>query len=379
MSSKLEFVEKASRDGANVAALCREYGISRQTGYKLLRRYAKQGYDGLEERSRRPKSTPLSTAEDVVAAVLTLRQRHPRWGAKKLMVVLRRTLGEDTPSVRTVHRLLMRFGQVKRRGVKPQLSLVEHAPKVEVKAPNDLWTIDFKGWWRTRDGKRCDPLTVRDAHSRFVLALELVERATTENVRAVMERLFRRYGLPKAIQSDNGSPFICSQSMAGLTALSAWWVSLGIVVIRSRPAKPQDNGGHERMHADVAGDLETNPAASRASQQRACSRWRQVFNHVRPHEALGQRTPAAVYKSSRRRYGAQRTSYPLNWIKRSVGPGGSVSVAGDEYFLSTALRGHVVALEPTRGMRCRVWLRSMPLGEVEIANVEPHQLQRLAG
>lgn len=381
MSSKIEFVEKASKPKANISALCREAGISRETGYKLLRRFKKRGYEGLEEESRRPKSTPLATAEDVVAAVLAVRKRHPRWGAKKLMVVLRRSLGEATPSVRTVHRLLKRFGRIKPRRTKPQLSIVDSAPNVVATKPNDVWTIDFKGWWRTGDGERVNPLTVRDASSRFVLALELVEQGTGELVRSVMRKLFRRYGLPSAIQCDNGSPFISSQSMGGLTKLSAWWVSLGIKLVRSRPGAPQDNGAHERMHVDVAGDLEADPEDTVLLQQRACRRWRQVFNHVRPHEALAQRTPAEVYKPSARKYGVQRVLVPTAWVTRKVSVGGQISVNGDELFISTSLAGYAVALEPLlgRGLRHRVWFYGMQLGEVEVAGVRADELHRLAG
>jgi putative transposase len=381
MSSKIEFVEKASKPKANISALCREHGISRETGYKLLRRFKARGYDGLEEESRRPKTTPLATAEDVIAAVLAVRRRHPRWGAKKLMVVLRRSLGEATPSVRTVHRLLKRFGRIKPRRTKPQLSVVDTAPNVVAKKPNDVWTIDFKGWWRTGDGERVNPLTIRDAHSRFVLAFELVESCTGDVVREVMLRLFRRYGLPSAIQCDNGSPFISTQSMGGLTKLSAWWVSLGIRLVRSRPASPQDNGAHERMHADIAGDLESDPEDTLLLQQRACRRWRQVFNHIRPHEALKQRTPAEVYKPSARKYAVQRPLFPSEWLKRKVSVNGMIGVDSDDIFISTALEGYTIGLEACRGrgLRHRVWFYGLRLGEVEVAGVRADRLHRLAG
>lgn len=378
MSSKLQFIEEATKPRANISAVCEKHGISRQTGYKLLRRFKARGYDGLEEESRRPKSTPLATAEEVVAAVVALRRRHPRWGAKKLRVVLQRSLGDATPSVRTTHRLLKRFGQIGPRRIKAQLSIVEDAPNVFAKAPNDIWTIDFKGWWRTRSGDRVDPLTIRDAFSRFVLVSELVETCTASNVRAIMERLFRRYGLPKAIQCDNGPPFICMQAMGGLTTLSAWWVSLGIKLVRSRPGKPQDNGAHERMHLDIAGDLQANPEDTLERQRRAIRRWRQVFNHVRPHEALGQRTPAEVYKPSGRRYEVQRVTFPAHWEVRKVSLNGMIGVAGDNVFISTGLRGHWVGLEPTgQGLRCRVWFYGAKIGEVEVASLPADQLRKI--
>jgi len=161
------------------------------------------------------------------------------------------------------------------------ISVVERAPTVLAQAPNDVWTVDFKGWWRTLNGERCEPLTVRDAFSRYVLATVACS-TKLRDVRPIFERLFARHGVPKAIQCDNGVPFVSVRSRAGLSTLSAWWVSLGIRLVRSRPGCPQDNGGHERMHADVRADVQRHPAATREQQQRQLDRWRQEFNHVRP-------------------------------------------------------------------------------------------------
>lgn len=301
MSLKIEFVQKASRRGARMAELCREYEISRETGYKWLNRYKREGPSGLEERSRRPKSVPLATAEDLVLAIVKVRDRKPRWGPKKLRSLLQREFGDQAPSVSTIARVLRRFGLVRQQSRFRRLSVVERAPTVRACACNEIWTVDFKGWWRARDGQRCEPLTVRDAFSRYVLAIKVMKSPSMEAVRAVFEQLFRRYGVPASIQCDNGVPFICVQSRGGLTRLSAWWVSLGMKVIRSRPGCPQDNGGHERMHRDMAADLQTLPAGSMAAEQKACDKWRLDFNHVRPHEALGGRVPADVYKLSQRR------------------------------------------------------------------------------
>lgn len=378
MSSKIEFVEKASQRDANVSALCREYGISRQTGHKWLKRYKEHGYEGLDEESRRPASTPLATGEDIVAALLALRADHPRWGPKKLVVVLRRTFGELTPSEQTVHRILRRFGQTRLRRKKRGLSVVERAPDATAAASNDIWTIDFKGWWRSEDGTRCEPLTIRDAFSRFVLTVKLLERSTGDRVRLAMHRLFRRHGVPKAIQCDNGSPFISAQSAAGLTKLSAWWVSLGIVVVRSRPACPQDNGAHERMHADIAGDLQIDPAATFALQQRACDRWVKVFNYVRPHEALGGKTPVERYVSAPSKVCATMYAYPDGWIRRSVGKNGSIRIGGEDYFVSTALQGYQVGLQPSKGLRYRVWFHAVDLGEIEVADEAFCRVKRIA-
>jgi putative transposase len=377
MTSKIAFMKQATKARANIAALCREHGISRQTAYKWLKRYRQQGPDGLEENSRRPRSTPLATGEEVVAALLMARAGHPRWGPRKLIGLLRRQFGDATPSERTVARVLDRFGQVRHRRKRRGLSVVERAPQVSAKAANDVWTIDFKGWWRTANGSRCDPLTVRDAFSRFVLALTLLPRTTASEVRAVLERLFCRYGVPKAIQCDNGVPFISVRSLAGLSQLSAWWVSLGIKIVRSRPGCPQDNGGHERMHVDVAGDLQAMPEATTLRQQRACDRWRQEFNHVRPHDALRGRTPAELYKAAPTRPVMRPPLYPAGWLVRRVTKGGAIGNSNDGQFLSTALAGYYVGLQPIAGLRYRAWFYDVDLGELELVPAR-RVLSRLA-
>jgi len=367
MSLKMEFVEKASKPDANVAALCREFGISRETGHKWLRRFREQGYGGLEDKSRRPVSSPLSTAEALVLATLEAREAYPRWGPKKLVEVLRRRFGNQTPSRATIARVLERFGVVRRRRRLRPLSVIERAPEVVAKACNDVWTVDFKGWWRTRDGARCEPLTVRDAFSRYVLCVKLVEATTVEEVRKEFERLFRRYGVPRAIQCDNGEPFISVRSRAGLTRLSAWWVSLGIVIVRSRPGCPQDNGGHERMHRDVSMDVQAAPGDNRPSEQRALDRWRQQFNHVRPHEALGGKTPAEFYHPERRPMVAPRWQYPTGWLVRRVsGSDGFISVHHEVLCVGRPFIGHHIAIEPLDGSTGRLWFRDVDLGELQL-------------
>jgi putative transposase len=367
MSSKIAFIDEAKKPNANIAELCRAHGISRQTGYKWLKRFRTRGYAGLEEASRRPRSTPLATGEEIVAALLTARVGHPRWGPRKLARILRREFGDATPSERTVARILERFGQVRHRRQRRGLSVVERAPQVSAQASNDVWTIDFKGWWRATDGGRCDPLTVRDAYSRFVLAIALLPRASGDEVRRVLARVFRRYGIPRAIQCDNGSPFVNTRSLVGLTKLSAWWISLGIRIVRSRPGCPQDNGGHERMHLDLAADLQATPAATVALQQRACDRWRQEFNHVRPHDALKGQTPAEVYRPSRSHLTVRPPVYPAGWSTRRVSLNGEFSDGTAGYFLTNALGGYLIGLEPKSGLRYRAWFYDVDLGEVELA------------
>lgn len=366
MSLKIEFVQLATAPGANVSALCRQYGIRRQTGHKWIKRFNESGYDGLEEHSRRPRHTPLAAGEDIVVAIVDAREAHPTWGPHKLRVVLSRQFGQAAPSESTIARVLKRFDKVRRRKHRPPVSVVTQAPSVDVKESNDVWTVDYKGWWRARNGERCEPLTVRDAFSRFVLATEVLSGTNQVDARTVFTRLFKRYGVPKAIQCDNGSPFIASNARAGISKLSAWWISLGIKVIRSRPAHPQDNGAHERMHKDMASEIEVVPSGNRASQQRACSKWRQEFNHVRPHDAIGDKTPAEVYKRSGRVARQHKAVYPSHWLVRKVNRVGQVKIANEHYFVSTSLTGYQVALQPIDALHWRVYFYDIDLGLVEV-------------
>lgn len=367
MSQKVEFIDRAMKPGARMSSLCREYGISRETGYKWLGRFKREGPDGLEEHSRRPHATPLATAEEVVAAVLELRERYPRRGPKKLVVLLRSKLGAATPSVATVARILKRFGMVRQKSLfRRAPSLVERPPEMRATSPNELWTVDFKGWWASRDGQRCEPLTVRDAFSRFILAIKVLASPSMSQTRAAFTALFKKYGVPAAIQVDNGTPFINVRARGGLTGLSAWWVSLGIRVVRSRRGCPQDNGAHERMHRDMRADLQAYPAGSRLAEQRACDRWRLEFNRVRPHEALGGKTPSDLYRRSERRPVKTSFMYPPDWIVRTVREQGRIKVAHTDVHIGMALVRERIALQPLGGASHRIWFRELDLGTVEL-------------
>lgn len=365
MSLKIDFVERAKK-GEKIAPLCKEFGVSRTTGHKWIKRFEEFGYAGLEEESRRPKTAPLATAEDIVLAVLEARDAHPRWGPQKLQILLKRRFGEQMPGERTVARILKRANKVHARRRHRPTDVIERAPQERVEAPNDVWTADFKGWWRAANGTRCEPLTVRDAFSRYVLAITLCRARTTDS-RAVFERVFRKYGLPSVIQCDNGVPFVSVRAVAGISALSAWWMSMGIRLVRSRPGCPQDNGGHERMHRDVSADVQFEPAANLEAQQRALDRWRQQFNHVRPHQALGGKTPAEVYTPSpRKSLDPQPYEYPEHFRVYRVTNRGMIYVRRVQYFVSASLTGYEVALEPVDACHVRIWFRSLDLGVIEI-------------
>jgi putative transposase len=315
-----EFVLRAKAPDVQFSGLCREFGISRKTGYKWVQRYDARGVVALSDMSRRPLRI-VSTSGEVVVHLLELRDQHPRWGPKKMRALLLRTFSKkQVPSVRTIGRIFDRLGIERIRRIRVRVLVpARAAPVILAKSPNDTWTVDFKGWWRTTNGKRADPLTVRDACSRFVLCVKLMHTTKTEVLQREFLTLFQKYGLPKVIHVDNGSPFASTKSRRGMSRLSAWWTALGIRVSFSRVASPQDNGGHERMHADIALDLQANPKASLQAQQKACDAWVAVFNQVRPHEALKMATPASRYRRSPRPYkGIREPRYPLRWQVRKV-------------------------------------------------------------
>jgi transposase InsO family protein len=370
-----EFVLKALAQDVPFRELCREFSISRKTGYKWLERFHEHGFEGLVDQSTRPEKSPGRTSGEIAVEIIRLRQAHPTWGPKKIRKLLskRLPLEAELPSLRTISRVLTRvhLNHPKKRRRRPadQGWMLQATRKhIVVEAPNDGWTVDFKGWWTTRDGRRCEPLTVRDAFSRFILALRILPRSDTDGVRAVFEELFERHGLPKAIQSDNGAPFAAGRSLAGLTKLSAWWITLGIDVVRSRPGCPQDNGAHERMHADISIELQTQSAQSIRAQQRACDDWRTEFNHIRPHEALALETPADVYRSSPRRLMRARIGgFPDDTEIVKLGPYGKFWLDGRHHvFVSSSLGGMQIALQRMADGLVRVWFYHLLIGQFRV-------------
>jgi putative transposase len=303
-----EFVFRALEPGRNLSALCREYRISREKGYKWLRRFQAEGLPGLQDRSRRPRGHPLAMSIDVALELVRLRLQHPHWGPKKLRELMIRAHGkEGVPSVTTIGRVLQKacLSETKGRGRPRRIWTPEPSP-AEAAAPNDLWTVDFKGWWRMGDGRRCEPFGCRDAFSRYILMLRPVKSLRTAVIWELFEEIFARYGLPGAIRSDSGSPFASPTSPYGLTRLSAWWRLLGIRLDRIAPGHPEQNGSHERMNLDLARELEIAPQSGLPEEQERLETWRMEYNQTRPHEALGMKTPAELYEPSRRRYCERR-------------------------------------------------------------------------
>ncbi len=346
VGQRLRFVLAALKHSQPFAALCRGAGISRQCGYKWLRRFRREGPPGLRDQSRRPRHSPGRTPARWLQALRRLRRRRPHWGAKKIRAWLRRDHPRARlPAVRTITKWLRCFQLVprhwrhSRRG--PGLAL---PPLTTPTRSNDVWTADFKGGFRTADGTRCDPLTVRDLFSRFLLAVRILPHQRQAAVRAVFVRLFRRYGLPKVIRVDNGSPFASSGAW-GLSALSVWWLRLGIRVEFTRPGHPEDNGAHEQMHRELKRDTARPPSAEPGAQQRRSTRWVRYYNHERPHEALQGRCPAECYHPSRRRLGAARpVRYRRGWAVRQVRSNGQIKWQGRLRSIGEAFAGQPVAL-----------------------------------
>jgi putative transposase len=368
MNKRTEFAVKALKTD-NFRALCREYGISPRVGYKWRDRFLAEGAKGMDDRSRRPECSPEKLLEEVICQMVRIKERHRAWGPVKIQEVYRRQYG-SAPSLSSFKRVLERCGMTEKRRVRRMAKTGRVGSGQKASAPNDIWTVDFKGWWYDRDG-RCDPLTVRDEYSRYILELRALPNARTETVKACFERLFEVYGLPGAIRSDNGSPFASAQALLGLSQLSVWWLANGIDLERSRPGCPQDNGGHERMHWDIARELERAPYEER---QPAFDTWRQEFNDERPHEALGMRMPQEVYEHSSKKWEGtpEAIEYP-EMAKRKVNKIGEIAYEGHRIFLSQALAGWDVGLRACGDGVMEVYFSRLPLGslEVETASFTP--------
>jgi putative transposase len=361
MDQRVRFVTEWRESGDSVTELCARYGISRETGYKWMGRYEAGGVSALADQSRRPRRSPTQTAEAVVAAVLEARRRHPTWGPKKLLS--RGWRLPDKPGLSTVSLILKRHGLVSaaRRRARRRLS---GPPAAALERPNAVWTIDFKGQFRTGDGRWCYPLTVVDHWSRYLLACRSLPSVRTAGSRAALERVFREYGLPERIRSDNGAPFASALAIGGLSALAVWWIRLGIVPERIQPGCPAQNGRHERLHRTLKRETARPPAATGAAQQQRFRRFRTEYNEERPHEALGQRAPAELYVASPRAYPAvlPPLEYAAHMVVRRVAPCGAFKWHTRWVHVSHTLAGHAVGLAEIDDARWAVYFASLVLG-----------------
>lgn len=368
MQLRTEFVLRVLRGVEDFGAVCREYGISRKTGYKWKERFLAEGLAGLHDQSRRPHGSPQQIDEDVFCQIVNLKTAHRDWGARKILAVLARHLPADRlPSESSCKRILEKSGLTEERRRRKREEQGERLRQVlRVESPNQLWTIDFKGWWYTRDRQRFEPLTIRDDYSRFILCARALENGRTETVQQEMIRVFERFGLPEVIRSDNGSPFASRSAPLGLSRLSAWWLTLGIHLDRIEPGHPEQNGRHERMHRDMARELEKSAAENLERQQAELDVWRQTFNEERPHEALDMQVPQAIYQPSPRRYDprAMELEYPEGYWVRKVSKSGTIKLQRRQIAVSQALRGYEVGLEPVE-QGFALWFCRLCLGQID--------------
>jgi transposase InsO family protein len=349
MEERLQFVHDALRDRFTMSELCARYGVSRRVGYKWLARYEAEGRRGLTDRSRTPKHCARQTDSAITTLLIAAREAHPEWGARKLLRVLQNhhTDIATWPAPSTVADLLARRGLVHRRR-RRRPTLHPGVVRPTIAAPNDLWTADFKGQFRTGDGAYCFPLTIADQHTRYLLACRGVLSTQTLTARPIFERAFREYGLPLAIRTDNGVPF-ATQAIHGLSYLNVWWMRLGIAHQRSRPGCPQDNGAHERMHRTLKRQAIKPVRATCAAQQRNFDAFRHEYNDERPHEYLQQDTPASRYGASPRPYPTRLPAleYPGHFLVKKITTGGTFRFQHKLLYLANAMVDQHIGVEET--------------------------------
>lgn len=365
VDERVRFIAELQTTELSFAEVCRRFGISRKSGYKWVQRYEEGGPEALVSRASAPRESPQRTPVAMVDRVLALRKDHPTWGPKKLRVLL----GNGAPSASTIGELLKAHGLIRprrRRPIPPRVATGVERPE----HPNDTWCVDFKGHFPLADKRRCYPLTLTDEVTRYLLLCEGLLDADGAHVRPLMERAFREFGVPWRIRSDNGPPF-ASQAPGGLTALNVWWIRLGITPERITPGHPEENGRHERMHRTLKAEVPIG-AQSLAEQQRHLDRFRHLMNDVRPHEALGQATPASHYTPSPRLMPSVLRSpeYPENMRVRRLDDKGAFYYGGKKQLL-TARVSSLIAYEPV-GLETieedlyRLWYGPLELGRIAL-------------
>ena len=354
MDERLRFVARLL-DGEKMAALCREFDVSRKTGYKIFQRYKDCGLEGLTDRSRRPYRQANQLPLQVETLIVRLKREHPSWGAPKIREKLRRQHSEvQPPAISTVHAVLDRHGLVS-RGRKRRYRAQGTTLSKPVR-PNDLWCADYKGEFMLADRRYCYPLTISDFASRYLLACEALGSTKESYAFTVFERVFKEFGLPKAIRTDNGVPFASPHALFGLSKLSVWWLRLGIHIERIQPGHPQQNGRHERMHLTLKKEA-TKPAAQNFLQQQAkFDEFLDCYNDERPHQALDMKYPVELYQLSSRPYhGLDELHYPFHDRTITVTQCGRICFGRRKINLSTVFAGQNVGVKEVSD---RIWLVS---------------------
>jgi len=345
---------------------CRHFGISRKTGYKRVSRFKQRGLEGIGDLVRNPRTHPNETSAEVVDMLVTAKRRHMTYGPRKLLVVLGRDRPElALPAPSTASNILKQHGLVRSRK-RSRRSAPWSEPFSDAQLPNDTWCADFKGWLRTADGVRTNPLTITDARSRYLIACTGLKRPNFEQVKPVFELAFREFGIPHAMRTDNGPPF-STTSLGGLSKLSPWWIKLGIIPERIRPGHPEENGRHERMHRTLKDAVASPPKSTFKAQQRAFEWFVGDYNEIRPHEALGQNTPASVYYDSQRTYPdrIEQPDYQNDVTVRRVRTNGDIKWKGNRVFLSEALAGEPVGLKQISERTWAIYYGPLEIGMLD--------------
>jgi putative transposase len=363
MTERIRFIADYQRGLCSMAELCRRYGISRTTGYKLINRFCEEGPLACCDRSPRPRTSPTRTPQHIVDQILEARRRHPTWGPKKLLAILTRKHPDwPWPARSTAADILKRNGLIRSRRRRRSQGHPGR-PDTPMTEPNEIWTIDFKGQFKTRDGLYCFPLTVVDGYSRYLLGCRAFLSTKGDDTKRALTGIFREYGLPSIIRSDNGTPF-ASGAIGRISRLSVWWIRLGIYPELIEPAHPEQNGRHERMHRTLKAEATRPPSANRRAQQRRFNSFQRAYNEVRPHEALGQETPASVYHASDRVFPERLPSveYPSHYIRRRVSNNGGIRWHSNWVNVSHVLGGEYVGLEEVDNGAWDVYFGPLRLG-----------------
>jgi len=367
MDERAKFIIDVLDGTYSMVELCEYYRISRKTAYKWFERYRQGGMSALQDRSRAPLSHPHEISHQVKQAILAIKKRFPKWGAPKIRVRLQRERPgwQNYPAISTIGLFLQRQGLTCRRKRRRRATPTE-SPLTIGRYSNQVWCADFKGHFKTADGSRCNPLTISDHASRYLLCCRHVDRMSYELVKMRFERVFREYGLPEVIRTDNGTPF-ASRGLGGLSRLSYWWIRMGIHPERIEPGHPEQNGRHERIHKTLKYHTAKPPAKSLVQQQRRFNAFCSEYNEHRPHEALEMRSPSQCYRPSKREFSSRlsQISYPDHMQVRRVYPHGDIYYLGKRLFTTESLAGEYVGIEQISEDASGLWYCGYLLGLID--------------